>query len=113
MSSEPYAADREAVHEQKFDGFGTVRVLPVDPGADLDVIHRWVSEERAVFWGMNGLTKQQVLETYVHLDSSTPTTPSSRSRTAIPPRSSRRTSPRPTGSASATPSNPATSASTC
>ncbi|MFD6997790.1 GNAT family N-acetyltransferase [Streptomyces mirabilis] len=69
MSSEPYAADREAVHEQKFDGFGTVRVLPVDPHADLDVIHRWVSEERAVFWGMNGLTKQQVLETYVHLDS--------------------------------------------
>src|SRR5690349_16598667 len=69
MSSEPYAADREAVHEQKFDGFGTVRVLPVDPGADLDVIHRWVSEERAVFWGMNGLTKRQVLETYVHLDS--------------------------------------------
>ncbi|MER5539902.1 GNAT family N-acetyltransferase [Streptomyces mirabilis] len=69
MSSEPYAADREAVHEENLDGFGTVRVLPVDPHADLDVIHRWVSEERAVFWGMNGLTKQQVLETYVHLDS--------------------------------------------
>ncbi|MFK0024166.1 GNAT family N-acetyltransferase [Streptomyces sp. NPDC090798] len=69
MSSEPYAVDREAVHEQKVDGFGTVRVLPVDPHADLDVIHRWVSEERAVFWGMNGLTKQQVLETYVHLGS--------------------------------------------
>ncbi|MCX4408768.1 MULTISPECIES: GNAT family N-acetyltransferase [unclassified Streptomyces] len=69
MSSEPYGADREAVREEKLDGFGTVRVLPVDPHADLDVIHRWVSEERAVFWGMNGLTKQQVLETYVHLDS--------------------------------------------
>lgn len=69
MTTEPYAQAREAVHEQKLDGFGTVRILPVDPHADLDVIHGWVSEERAVFWGMNGLTKQQVRETYVHLDS--------------------------------------------
>ncbi|WP_405881236.1 acetyltransferase [Streptomyces sp. NBC_01136] len=68
-TTEPYAADREAVHEQKFDGFGTVRILPVDPHADLDVIHGWVSEESAVFWGMNGLTKEQVLDTYAHLDS--------------------------------------------
>lgn len=69
MTAEPYAAAREAVHEQTADGFGTVRILPVDPHADLDVIHGWVSQERASFWGMNGLTKEQVLQTYVHLDS--------------------------------------------
>ncbi|AVH57826.1 MULTISPECIES: GNAT family N-acetyltransferase [Streptomyces] len=64
-----YAQGREAVHEQRLDGFGTVRILPLDPRADLDVVHSWVSQERATFWGMNGLTKEQVLETYLHLDS--------------------------------------------
>ena len=69
MMSEPYAPARAAVHEQTVDGFGTVRILPLDPHADLDVVHGWVSEERAAFWGMNGLSREQVLETYVHLDS--------------------------------------------
>ncbi|GGN67064.1 acetyltransferase [Streptomyces albiflavescens] len=69
MTTEPYGRDREAVHEQLVDGFGTVRILPLDPHADLDVVHSWVAQERAEFWGMNGLTKQQVLETYRHLDS--------------------------------------------
>ncbi|MCX4576063.1 acetyltransferase [Streptomyces sp. NBC_01571] len=69
MTTEPYASAREAVHEEEIDGFGTVRVLPVDPSADLDVIHRWVTQERAGFWGMTGFTREQVLETYLHLDS--------------------------------------------
>lgn len=69
MTTETYAQDREAVHEQLLDGFGTVRVVPVDPHADLDVIHGWVTQERARFWGMNGLTREQVRKTYVHLDS--------------------------------------------
>ncbi|MET9892459.1 GNAT family N-acetyltransferase [Streptomyces sp. NPDC006465] len=69
MTTETYADAREAVHEQPVDGFGTVRVLPVDPHADLDVLHGWVTEERAAYWGMTGFTRQQVLETYLHLDS--------------------------------------------
>ncbi|MCX5558886.1 GNAT family N-acetyltransferase [Streptomyces sp. NBC_00038] len=69
MTTESYAPARVALHEQVIDGLGTVRILRVDPHADLDVIHGWVSEERARFWGMNGLSKEQVLETYVHLDS--------------------------------------------
>jgi len=35
MTTETYADAREAVHEQRIDGFGTVRVLPLDPRADL------------------------------------------------------------------------------
>ncbi|WP_329546728.1 acetyltransferase [Streptomyces sp. NBC_01356] len=69
MTTESYAPARVALHEQVIDGVGTVRILRVDPHADLDVIHGWVSEERARFWGMNGLSREQVLETYVHLDS--------------------------------------------
>jgi RimJ/RimL family protein N-acetyltransferase len=65
--SDPYAS-REPVHEQVVGGFGTVRVLPLDAGADAGVIHRWVSEERAAFWGMNGLTRDQVAEIYAHMD---------------------------------------------
>lgn len=62
----PYAS-REAVHEERVDGFGTVRVLPLDARADAEVVHRWVSEERAVFWGMTGLTEEQVAEIYAHM----------------------------------------------
>ncbi len=59
---------RTPVHEQRVDGFGTVRVLPLDAHADAGLIHGWVSEERASFWGMNGLTRDEVAETYAHMD---------------------------------------------
>ncbi|CAL9524041.1 N(6)-hydroxylysine O-acetyltransferase [Streptomyces sp. enrichment culture] len=66
--SDPYVS-RETVHEETVAGFGTVRVLPLDAKGDAELIHGWVSEERAFFWGMNDLTKDQVAEIYVHLDS--------------------------------------------
>ncbi|USQ89202.1 acetyltransferase [Streptomyces phaeoluteigriseus] len=55
------------VHEEKAEGFGTVRIRPLDAEADAEVVHGWVSEERAVFWGMNGLTRDQVAEIYAHM----------------------------------------------
>jgi RimJ/RimL family protein N-acetyltransferase len=61
-------ADRAAVHEQEADGFGTVRILPLDAKADAAVVHGWVREPRAVFWGMNGLTEEQVREIYEGLE---------------------------------------------
>ncbi|MDX3458104.1 GNAT family N-acetyltransferase [Streptomyces sp. ME02-8801-2C] len=64
----PSYADRAAVHEQVVDGFGTVRVLRLDPVADAPVVHGWVSARRAEFWGMNGLGEEQVTEIYGHLD---------------------------------------------
>jgi hypothetical protein len=65
-SPDPYAS-RPAVHEQVLDGFGTVRILPLDAAADAAVVHSWVSEERAAFWGMNGLTRDQVAGIYAHM----------------------------------------------
>ena len=53
---------RTAVHEQVVEGFGTVRVVPVHPRADLDVIHTWVGQERARFWGMREASRERVLE---------------------------------------------------
>jgi RimJ/RimL family protein N-acetyltransferase len=61
-------ASRKAVHEQEVGGFGTVRVLPLDVAADAPVLHRWVSEERASFWGMVGLGEEQVAEIYGHME---------------------------------------------
>ncbi|MFF5307450.1 GNAT family N-acetyltransferase [Streptomyces sp. NPDC013161] len=65
---EETAPARRPVHAQHIPGFGTVRVLPLDPVADAPTIHRWVSERRAAFWGMNGLTQAQVTEIYAHMD---------------------------------------------
>ncbi|WP_416965132.1 GNAT family N-acetyltransferase [Streptomyces sp. Agncl-13] len=65
---EPGTPVREPVHAQHVDGFGTVHVRPLDPVADAATIHRWVSGQRAAFWGMNGLTQVQVTEIYAHMD---------------------------------------------
>ncbi len=63
------AALRAAVHEQAVEGFGRVRIVPVDPGADADLIHGWVTEERARFWGMLEADRERVQEIYEYLDS--------------------------------------------
>ncbi|MFJ6610278.1 GNAT family N-acetyltransferase [Streptomyces sp. NPDC091289] len=60
---------RAAVHEQKVEGFGVVRLVPVVPAADADLLHGWVTEERARFWGMGDHTREQVLEIYEFVDS--------------------------------------------
>ncbi|MEU6545733.1 GNAT family N-acetyltransferase [Streptomyces sp. NPDC046859] len=64
MSDRPTAAP---VHEQTVGGFGTVTVRPLDPHADAGTVHTWASGERAVFWGMNGLTQEQVAGIYAHM----------------------------------------------
>lgn len=61
--------DATPVHEEFVEGFGTVRVVPVDPKRDGELIHRWVSQERAVFWGMRGKGREEVEEIYAYLDS--------------------------------------------
>ncbi|MGX1270981.1 GNAT family N-acetyltransferase [Streptomyces phaeoluteigriseus] len=55
------------VHDEKAEGLGTVRIRPVDAEADAAVLHGWASEERAAFWGMNGLTREQVAGIYAHM----------------------------------------------
>ncbi|MEV4877473.1 GNAT family N-acetyltransferase [Streptomyces cyaneofuscatus] len=60
---------RPAVHEQKVEGFGVVRLVPVDPAADSGLLHGWVTEERARFWGMADHTREQVQEVYEFVDS--------------------------------------------
>ncbi|MEV7179709.1 GNAT family N-acetyltransferase [Kitasatospora sp. NPDC093679] len=58
-----------AVHEQTVPGFGTVAVRPLDPSGDAALVHGWVNEERARFWGMVGHTREAVRRIYAHVDS--------------------------------------------
>lgn len=47
------------------------RVLDVrrlDPAADAAVVHAWVTQPRARYWGMGDLTLEQVREVYAHVD---------------------------------------------
>ncbi|MER6776247.1 MULTISPECIES: GNAT family N-acetyltransferase [unclassified Streptomyces] len=55
---------RSDVHTETVEGFGTVRFTPVDPATDSAVLHAWVAEERAEFWGMNGASRELVQEIY-------------------------------------------------
>ncbi|WP_182875983.1 GNAT family N-acetyltransferase [Microbispora sp. H10670] len=61
-------ASARAVYEQVVAGFGTVRIVPVDPAADAALIHSWVTQERARFWGMLDASPERVLEIYDYLD---------------------------------------------
>ena len=71
MTTEPRAASpaqRRAVFERTVDGFGTVRLVPVVPEADAGLIHGWVTQERARFWGMLDADRDRVREIYGYLD---------------------------------------------
>ncbi|MFD9566563.1 GNAT family N-acetyltransferase [Streptomyces sp. NPDC059994] len=57
------------VYEEKVAGFGTVRLRPLDPSGDADLIHSWVTQERARFWGMLDADRAYVEETYAYVDS--------------------------------------------
>ncbi|WP_339134001.1 GNAT family N-acetyltransferase [Streptomyces sp. f51] len=58
---------RAALYEQFVDGYGTVRVLPLDAALDGPVVHDWVNADRAAFWGMRDLTEEQVVAIYAHM----------------------------------------------
>ncbi|MFF3858861.1 GNAT family N-acetyltransferase [Streptomyces sp. NPDC002209] len=59
---------RRPVHTQLVEGLGTVTLTPVDPAADAALIHSWVTEERARFWGMRGASRELVQEIYEDVD---------------------------------------------
>lgn len=55
------------VHDGPGGGRLTLRVL--DPDADLDVLHAWVNEPRARFWGLAGLPRTELRDLYAHVGS--------------------------------------------
>ncbi|MGW1515889.1 GNAT family N-acetyltransferase [Streptomyces sp. NPDC002287] len=59
---------RTPLYTHPVEGFGTVSLTPVDPAADAVLIHSWVTEERARFWGMGGAGLELVREIYEDVD---------------------------------------------
>lgn len=63
------ASRREAVYQEDLPGLGRLRLVRIAPEEDADLIHGWVKEERARFWGMNGMGRDEVRDIYLFLDS--------------------------------------------
>ncbi|MFC9295543.1 GNAT family N-acetyltransferase [Streptomyces sp. NPDC057011] len=62
------SSTRRPVYTHLVEGFGTVTITPVDPAADSGLIHGWVTQERARFWGMGGAGRELVQEIYEDVD---------------------------------------------
>jgi RimJ/RimL family protein N-acetyltransferase len=46
----------------------SIAVRPVDPATDAPVLHQWVTEDRAAFWGMADCDVDRVREIYEYID---------------------------------------------
>ncbi len=68
MTSSASPATRRPAYTATVEGFGTVTFTPVDPAADAGLIHSWVTEERARFWGMTEAGRELVREIYEDID---------------------------------------------
>lgn len=44
------------------------RLRPVDPAADAELLHGWVSHPRSAYWQMSGLSVAEVREAYDEID---------------------------------------------
>ncbi|MGP0224352.1 GNAT family N-acetyltransferase [Paenarthrobacter sp. NCHU4564] len=62
-------ATRTTVYAEELDGWGALRIVPLVPAEDIDLIHEWVGQPRARFWGMLEKSREEVLEIYEFLDS--------------------------------------------
>jgi RimJ/RimL family protein N-acetyltransferase len=59
----------DLVHQRTIPGFGDIRIAVLDPDGDLDLLHTWVTQDRARFWGLGELTRQELRDTYAFVDS--------------------------------------------
>ncbi|TDN91749.1 GNAT family N-acetyltransferase [Microbacterium sp. BK668] len=57
------------VHVEDDPHLGRIAFTVFDPDADVDLLHEWVTEPRARFWGLADLTRQELAELYAHVDS--------------------------------------------
>lgn len=60
---------RDSVYEESLPALGRLRLLPLVPETDADLVYSWVREERARFWGMRDLSRDEVRDIYLFLHS--------------------------------------------
>ncbi|MDI5943100.1 GNAT family N-acetyltransferase, partial [Micromonospora sp. DH15] len=49
-------------------GLGELALATVDPQAHAELLHGWVTQPRAVYWGMGGYTVDEVRDVYAFVD---------------------------------------------
>lgn len=57
------------VDDRWVDGLGRITTRVLDPDADLDTIHAWVTAPGTEFWGLGELTREELRDTYAFVDS--------------------------------------------
>jgi penicillin amidase len=60
---------RTAVYTEELPGLGRLRLTPLAPESDADLLHGWVTEDRARFWGMQSMSRNEVRDIYLFVDS--------------------------------------------
>ena len=60
---------RDAVFTEELPGLGKLRLFPLAPDSDADLLHGWVREDRARFWGMQSMSRDEVRDIYLFVDS--------------------------------------------
>ncbi|MDG4819314.1 GNAT family N-acetyltransferase [Micromonospora sp. WMMD956] len=55
-------------YQETLPGLGELSLVEVDPQAHAELLHGWVTQPRAVYWGMGGYTVEEVREVYAFVD---------------------------------------------
>jgi RimJ/RimL family protein N-acetyltransferase len=64
MSNEMKIDTATVVFVKSIPGLGIFELRPLDLDADIPEIHQWVNQSYAVYWGMNGFSKDEVHAAY-------------------------------------------------
>ncbi len=56
------------MYQENVPGVGTLSLVTVDPAAHAELLHGWVTQPRAVFWGMSDRSLDEVREIYQFVD---------------------------------------------
>jgi len=67
-SSTELKKEHSASYSNVVNGLGRFEIRPVSPQRDIDLIHSWVTQERALYWGMTEYDKQYIQFVYEYLD---------------------------------------------
>ncbi|WP_164232718.1 GNAT family N-acetyltransferase [Microbacterium hydrocarbonoxydans] len=57
------------VHTIRSSALGRIDFEVLDPVAELDLLHTWVTRPTSRFWGLGALTHEELRDLYLHVDS--------------------------------------------
>lgn len=64
-----HETERKIAYEETLPNLGRLCLVVLDPGRDAELVHGWVTQRRAAFWGMLDHSVDEVREVYEFIDS--------------------------------------------